>query len=202
MSGALAALSLPDDHRLHVQLTPYFYASTLAKVRRDIIGDRNGTAVIEITMPVTAPVIQIVQNRRSLYILGFREVGAAAWWAFQEPGQRLPVMPGGVSRAIGLNGGYNELGLPLSINMPPQRMLNLLAAFNGKPDPEFCRALVLLLFLMAEGLRFDDVLMACVAYFSAGTPSVNTIHPAAFSTIVKKWAGASGRNVLVSHLPK
>ena len=48
MSGNIAVLYLPDDWRqLHVQLSRYFYASTLAKLRRDILANRSGLAVFE-----------------------------------------------------------------------------------------------------------------------------------------------------------
>ena len=202
MSGAIAVLCLPDDQRLHVQLSPYFYASTLAKLRRDILADRSGWAVVELATPVTSPVIEVALDRRTAYVLGFRLAGRAQWWAFQDRDKPLPRLPGGPCRWSGLSGSYAELGLPASINMRPDKLLNLLAAYDGRPDPQFCRAVVLLLFLVAEALRFDSVLMECVAYFSQGAGTANTLHPGALGSVVKNWAKAPAgdRNLLVAHL--
>ena len=202
MSGSIAALCLPDDHRLHVQLSPYFYASTLATLRREVIADRAGIAVTELAVPITGPVIQVALDRTSVYVLGFRRVGDARWWAFHEKGRAPSPLPGGPCRPMGLTGSYSELGLPPSVNMPPGKLLDLLAAYAGTPDPQFCRGIVLLLFLVAEALRFDDVLMECAGYFSAGG-RLATIRPAAFAPVVKNWArlsAAGDRNVLVRHL--
>ena len=202
MSGSIAVLSLPDDHRLHVQLSTYFYASTLAKLRREVIADRTGIAVLELATPITAPVIQVALDRTSVYVLGFRRLGDAQWWAFHKKGRPPPPLPGGPCRPMGLTGSYAELGLPPSINMSPGKLLNLLAGYGGTPDSQFCQGIVLLLFLLAEALRFDDVLMECVGYFTA-TSRFATIRPEAFAPVVKDWAhlsAAGDRNVLVRHL--
>lgn len=39
-------MKLPDDHRLHVHLSTYFCASTPAKLRADVLGNRQGWAVV------------------------------------------------------------------------------------------------------------------------------------------------------------
>jgi hypothetical protein len=190
MSGNIALLHLPDDQRLHVQLTTYFYASTLARLRNDIIGDRVGIAVVEVAMPINAPLIQIAMNRGDAFIRGFRVPTAPHWWAFKEDDKPLPTLPGYPSRSMGLTGNYAELGLPTAINMPPGRVLNLVAGYDGRRrSPDFCQAIVLLLFLLAEALRFDNVLMECVRYFSWG-PSLHTIHPAMFRAVVHRYADA------------
>ncbi len=201
MSGVIALMNLPDDQRLHVQLSMYFYASTLAKLRNDVLANRAGWAVFEIAAPINAPVVQIAMDRRSTYVHGFRRAGATEWWAFQEPGRPLPALPGG-ARPMGLTGSYTELGLPAAINLRPERLLSLLAYYPGRPDPEFCQGIVLLLFLVAEALRFDSVLMECVRYFGLGTSSAYTIHPAEFRAVVNNWAAAApgSRDVLVPYL--
>ncbi len=202
MSGAIALLRLPDDQRLHVQLSTYFYASTLAKLRSDIAGDRAGIAVIEVAAPINAPLIQVAMDRRSTYVLGFRAPPSGGWWAFKEKDKPLPALPGAPVRDMGLTGSYTQLGLLPSINMRPEELLNQLASYGGAPDPRFCQAIVLLLFLMAEALRFDSVMMECVRYFSAGTSTACTIHPEAFRDVVRNWkvANPADRNVLLGYL--
>lgn len=61
---------------------------------------------------------------------------------------------------------------------------------------------MLLLFLVAEALRFDSVLMECVAYFSQGVGTANTLHPLALAYAVRNWAKAPAgdRNVLMAYL--
>jgi hypothetical protein len=202
MSGNLALLALPEDQRLHVQLSMYFYASTLAKLRRDIDGNRTGLALVEVAAPINAPKISVAIDRRSTYVLAFRTLTGRNWWAFKEPDKPLPVLPGAPVRTIGLTGSYTELGLPPSINMRPEELLNQLASYGGSPDPRFCQAVVLLLFLMAEAVRFDDVWMECVRFFAVGAGSGYTIHPAKFETAVRNWKVAlpSDRNVLLRYL--
>jgi hypothetical protein len=201
MSGNIALLHLPDNRRPHIQLTTYFYASTLAKVRRDIIGNRAGVAVIEVGMPISVPLIEVAMDRRSTYVQGFRVAGAPHWWAFQEKDKPLPALPGGPSRTMSLSGSYTELGLPPAINMRPDKMLTLLTGYNGKLNQDFCRGIVLLLFLVAEALRFDSLLMECARYFSFGG-TLNTIHPAAHAATVQNWAKSlpGDPNVLVPYL--
>ncbi len=76
--------------------------------------------------------------------------------------------------------------------------MNLLAAHNGRPDPQSCHAIGLLLFLAAEALRFDSVLMECVAYFSQDAGAANTLHPSAPGSVVKKGSeGSAGRRNLM-----
>lgn len=203
MSGHIASLRLPDDFRLHVQFSTYFHASTLARLRRDLLANRDGIAVVEVATPIVAPLIKVALDRRSLYLRGFHAPGASAWWAFKEGDYPLPTLPGMPSRSMGLTGNYRELGLPDAINMRPERLLGLLAAFDGRPDPEFCRAIVLLLFMVPEALRFDSVLMECARYFAAGTQFSFTLHPARFADTVRGWEQSrpGDRNVLVPHLP-
>lgn len=59
---------------------------------------------------------------------------------------------------------------------------------------------MLLLFLVAEALRFDDVLMECVRFFSMGN---YTIHPAQFASTVRGWKAAlpADGNVLLRYGP-
>src|SRR4051812_33296780 len=123
VSGNVALLALPDDQRLHVQLSAYFYASTLVRLRREISGSRTGLAVFEVAAPINSPLIQVAMDRRSTYVLGFRNATGSNWWAFQEAGKPLPVLPGAPARPIGLSGSYTELGLPTSINMRPEEVL-------------------------------------------------------------------------------
>ncbi len=199
MSGHLALMALPDDQRLHVQLSPYFYASTLAKLRRDIHSNRAGFAIVEVAAPINAPMIQVAMDRRSTYVLGFRAAGGRSWWAFNEPEKPLPALPGAQVRPMGLSGSYTELGLPPSINMRPENLLDKIASYAGTPNPTFCQAIVLLLFLVAEALRFDSLLMECVRYFSIGS---YTIHPAQFASTVRNWKKSlpADDNVLLHYL--
>jgi hypothetical protein len=230
-SGILALLNLPNDRRLHIQLSTYFYASTLAKLRDDVLGHRSGIVTFEVTAPISAPLIHVAMDRRSTYVLGFRPDHANFWWAFQESGKPLPVLPGGTSRSMGLTGSYTELGLPYGgsgirdsfahpdpanianddlsnagqakwINMRPERLLDLLAGFDGRPDPEFCRAVLLLLFFVAESLRFDNVLRECSRYFTSIPRYHNSIRPGLFADTVRNWAKSmpGDRNVLVPYL--
>jgi hypothetical protein len=203
MSGNLAVLALPDDQRLHVQLSTYFYASTLAKLRRDLETNRAGIAQFEIAAPINAPLVHVAMDRRSTYVLGFRPASGRNWWAFREAERPLPTLPGAPVQPMGLSGSYTELGLPASINMRPEELLNKLASYNGVPDPRFCQAIVLLLFLVAEALRFDSLLMECTRYFSSGTRTAYTIHPDQFAPVVRNWKAAlpADRNVLLRYLP-
>lgn len=139
MSGNLALLALPDDQRLHVQLSMYFYASTLAKLRRHTQANRSGLAIFEVAAPINAPLVQVAMDRQSTYVLGFRANEGSNWWAFQEAGKSLPVLPGAQVRPMGLSGSYTDLGLPTAINMRPEKALSLLASYAGMPDPESCR---------------------------------------------------------------
>ncbi len=200
MSGHLALLALPEDQRLHLQLSTYFYASTLAKLRHDIDGNRTGLAMIEVGAPINAPLVQVAMDRRSTWVLGFRAASGGNWWAFQEEGKPLPALPGAPVRPMGLTGSYTELVLPSSINMRPEEVLNKLASYEGAPAPRFCQAIVLLLFLVAEALRFDSVLLECARYFSVGA---YTIHPARFGETVHAWKAAlpADANVLLRHVP-
>jgi hypothetical protein len=228
VSGNLAVLNLPGDQRLHVQLSTYFYASTLARLRRDILANRSGIVTFELTAPINAPLIHVAMDRRSTWVLGFRPDRANFWWVFDEKkGRPLPVLPGGPSRSMGLKGSYTELGLPASagpipdstdpsninddlsnasgstrINMRPERLLDLLAGFQGGPDPEFSRAILLLLFLVAEALRFDNVLRECVRYFMSFPPHGYSIRPGFLEPTIHAWAtSAPGHpNVLVPWL--
>jgi len=79
----------------------------------------------------------------------------------------------------------------------------LLAAYDGRPDPRFCQAIVLRLFLVAEALGFDSLLMECTRYFSVGTSAGYTIHPERFAATVQNWAASLPGNpdVLVPYLP-
>jgi hypothetical protein len=227
-SGNLALLNLPGDRRLHVQLSVYFYASTLAKLRQDILNNRSGIATFEVAAPINAPLIHVAMDRRSTYVLGFRPDRAKFWWTFHEGGKALPVLPGGPSRSMGLTGSYTELGLPVSggpipdstnpsdidddlrnssqskkINIRPERLLDLLASFQGAPDPEFCSAILLLIFFVAEALRFDNVLRECTRYFTSIPSYANTIRPGFLASTVQNWAKTpkGNRNVLVPYLP-
>jgi Ribosome inactivating protein len=203
VSGNIALLMLPDDGRLHIQLSRYFYASTLAKLRRAVEANRSGVIVFELAAPINAPVIHVAMDRRSSYVHGFRTTTARHWWAFKPKDGPLPSLPGLPSQSIGLTGNYSELGLPASINMRPEALLSRLAAFTGGRDPEFCRAIVLLLFLVAEAMRFESLLFECQRYFSGGTSDAYTIHPAAHRDTVKNWEDAlpGDPNVLLPHLP-
>jgi hypothetical protein len=200
--GNIAVLMLPDDGRLHVQLSRYFYASTLARLRREVEGNRSGIIVFEVAAPINAPVIHVAMDRRSGYVLGFRTTQARHWWAFKEENKPLPTLPGLPSQSVGLNGNYSQLGLPPAINMRPEKLLAGLAGLTGGPDPEFCRGIVLLLFLVAEAMRFESLLFECQRYFAAGTPDGYTIHPAVHAATVKNWEDSlpGDPNVLLRHL--
>lgn len=187
VSGNIAVLMLPDDFRLHIQLSRYFYASTLAKLRRHVGGNRSGIVDFEIAAPINAPVIHVAMDRQTTYILGFRSVDARHWWAFKEENKPLPALPGLPSRSMGLTGSYTELGFPTSINLPPEQLLSRLAGFSGTPDGDFCRAILLLLFLVAEAMRFESLLFEGQRYFGMGTSDFATIHPAAHKETVQDW---------------
>lgn len=187
VSGNIAVLMLPDDFRLHIQLSRYFYASTIAKLRAHVAGNRNGIAVVEVAAPINAPLIHVAMDRETTYILGFRTTQAQHWWAFKEKDKPLPTLPGLPSRSMGLTGSYTELGLPPSINMRPEQLLARLAGFSGAPDPDFCQGIVLLLFLVAEAMRFESLLFEGQRYFGHGTPDFATIHPAAHAATVQNW---------------
>ncbi len=201
VSGNIAVLMLPDDARLHIQLSRYFYASTIAKLRRHVAGNRSGIAVIEVAAPINAPVIHVAMDRQTTYILGFRTTQAPHWWAFKEKDKPLPTLPGLPSRSMGLTGSYTELGLPSSINMPAEELLSRLAGFSGAPDPNFCRGMVLLLFLVAEAMRFESLLFEGQRYFGYGTSDFATIHPAAHKDTVQDWKKSlpSDPNVLLRY---
>ncbi len=157
--------------------------------------------MVELACPINAPTLQIALDRRSLYLLAFRAVGQP-WWGFIEEGCPA-TLPGGAVRPIRGSSNYARLGLPASIHMTPVQLLTRLAAFGGNIGPAQAEALVLLLFLVPESLRFDNVLMECCRYFSIGTQYAHTIHPAAFHSTVTAWAGAGSGdpNVLLPHLP-
>lgn len=227
VSGNLAVLSLPGDFRLHVQLSVYFYASTLARLRQDILANRSGIVTFEVAAPISAPLLHVAMDRHSTYVLGYRPDRANFWWTFGEDGGRLPVLPGGPSRPMGLTGSYTELGLPISggfipdstdpsninddlwnaseskmINLRPERLLAVLAGYQGTPDPEFSRAILLLLFLVAEALRFDNVLRECTRYFTSVPRYANSIRPGFLASTVRNWAKSppGHPNVLVPFL--
>ena len=201
VSGNIAVLMLPDDFRLHIQLSRYFYASTLAKLRRHVGGNRSGIVDFEIAAPINAPVIHVAMDRQTTYILGFRTTQARHWWAFKEEDKPLPTLPGLPSRSMGLNGSYTQLGLPTSINMRPEQLLSRLAGFTGTPDGDFCRAIVLLLFLVAEAMRFESLLFEGQRYFGVKSPDFATIHPAAHAGTVRDWKTSlpSDPNVLLRY---
>jgi hypothetical protein len=212
MSGNIALLRLPDDQRLHVQLSTYFYVKTLARLRDDILANRSGIVTFEVAAPINAPLIHVAMDRRSTYVLGFRPQHATFWWVFQEGGNQAPVLPGGASRPMGLTGSYTELGLPPSpgpipdstdpnnidddlwntsqsrmVNMRPERLLSTLAAYRGSPDQAFSQAILLLIFLVAEALRFDNVLRECTRYFTSVSRYAFSIRPGFFASTVQNW---------------
>ena len=228
MSGNIALLNLPDDQRLHVQLSTYFYVQTLARLRRDILSKRSGIVTFEVAAPINAPLIHVAMDRRSTYVLGFRPQRTTSWWVFQEEGKPVPVLPGGPSRSMGLTGSYTELGLPLSagpipdstdpdninddlwnmsqsrmINMRPERLLATLDAYQGSPDQTFSQAILLLIFLVAEALRFDNVLRECTRYFTSIPRYANSIRPGFFASTVQNWKKTppGHPNLLVPYLP-
>ena len=198
--GELALMALPDDWRLHVQLSRYFYGSTLKRVRDDLAANRTGIAVVEVATPINAPVLEVALDRRSVYLLGFRARGAREWWGFVADGCP-PALPGGAVRAIRGRSTYPWLGLPERINITPVRLLSGLAGFGGTVDSESARRLVLLLFLLPEALRFDNVLMECSRYLSIGTSFAHVLHPARYRATVTNWSGATrgDPNVLLAH---
>ncbi|MES2713222.1 MAG: ribosome-inactivating family protein [Pseudomonadota bacterium] len=203
VSGNIAVLMLPDDGRLHIQLSRYFYASTLAKIRREVEGNRSGIIVFEVAAPINAPVIHIAMDRRSGYLLGFRTTEARHWWAFKEEDKPVPTLPGLPSQPMGLTGSYTELDLPPSINMRPEALLSRLASFSGRGDVDFYRAIVLLLFLVAEAMRFESLLFECQRYFGAESKDAYTIHPATHEGTVTNWKKSlpGDPNVLLHHIP-
>ena len=160
--GQLALNRLPDDGRLHVQAYGFFYASTLARLREDLRGNRSGLVVVEVGSPIHAPTLQLVLDRRSLYLRAFRAAGQATWWGFLAEGCPAS-LPGGPVRAIRGSSNYSELGLPDGIDLTAVRLLTRLASFAGTIGPDMAQALVLLLFLVPEALRFDNVLLPHLA---------------------------------------
>ncbi len=227
VSGNIALLRLPADQRPHVQLSNYFYASTLARLREDILRDRSGLVSFEVATPISALMIHVAMRRDSTYVLGYRPDRLKTWWVFQEPDRPLPAPFGQPSRSMRLTGSYTELGLGAAgagavdstdpsninddlsntsgaarLNMRPERLLTLLDGYDGNPDPEFCQAIVLLLFLVAEALRFDNVLRECIRYFTAIPPYACSIRPGFFASTVRNWAGSrpGHPNVLVPYL--
>lgn len=200
--GELALMGLPDDGRLHVQLSRYFYSSTVRRVRDDLEGNRSGLAVVEAAAPINAPVLEIVLDRRSVYLIAFRRQGAREWWGFADDGCPA-TLPGGPMRPIRGRNTYSWLGLPDSINLTPVQLLSQLASFSGTVDRDAARCLVLLFFLVPEAIRFDSVFLECARYLSAGTQFANTLHPGQHRQTVTNWAAASAadRNVLLRYLP-
>jgi hypothetical protein len=81
-----ALMALPADGRLHVQLSRYFYALTLKRVRSDLEGNRSGLALVEVATPLDAPVVEIALDRRSLSLFALRRRGAREWWGFVRDG--------------------------------------------------------------------------------------------------------------------
>ncbi len=159
-----------------IQLGPY-YGRNITELRRAIAERRAAGAItVYLTAPVTSPVLEIAIDGRSLYVLGFRELGARAWWEFEpdtDTGLLLPaVRPGLLLPAVRIAGGpasYGNLGLTADteVVMQPWQLVRELAAFDGRlGDAAKKRKLLLLISLVSEALRFDSVKAACYAYVS------------------------------------
>lgn len=150
------------------------YHHSITQARRVLAANRTrgGYERIFLSAPITAPLIEVAVDRKSLYVLGFREVaehrgaGKGPWWEF-EPDGTLPRLEA-PSRIIRSGpASYSNLGLEAGteVVLEPWHLLNNLAAFDGvMGDAARKRQLLLLIFLVAEALRFDSVKAACHRY--------------------------------------
>jgi len=198
--GETALAKLPSDRRLHVQLSPYFYDWSLKRLRSDLEGNRKGLAIVEVAAPINAPTLQVVLDRRTLYVLAFRAAADPMWWGFLEDGCPKSLPGGSVGRINGRS-HYSWLGLPERISMLPVHLLTHLAGAKGRVSSETAQCIVLLLFLIPEALRFDSVMLEGARYLS-GIPA-NVMHPARFRETVHGWEKSpiDNRDVLLRHLP-
>lgn len=158
-----------------IQLGPY-YNHNITITRRIVAGRRGrGAVTIYVTAPISAPVLEVAIDGRSLYVLGFRRQGDdPRWWEF-EPDGTLPTLS--PSRSIvGGPASYQNLDLTAGaeVVMQPWRLLTELWRFDGKiGDAAKKRKLLLLIFLVAEALRFDSVKGACYKYVTNPTGYFN-----------------------------
>jgi hypothetical protein len=150
-----------------IQLGPY-YGRNITQVRRAIGKDRSsGVATLYITAPVTAPVIEVAIDRRSLYVLGFRRLGQPKWWAFEADGNLPRLDPADRIQSGPASYSNLELVSDTYVVLQPWQLLNQLATFDGRMgDAVKKRKLLLLVFLVAEALRFDCVKSAGTKYAS------------------------------------
>jgi hypothetical protein len=154
--------------------------------------------VVEISAPIDAPRLLVALDRRSLYLLGLKAEAAENWWAFEENGA-LPRLPGGGSRRINGRSDYTFLGLN-KIETTPVKLLSDLCVFDGRLGDQAARdRIALLIFLTAEALRFDSIMLAGMRFLAGGRIDLGD-----YADTLKNWKNAtarSARDVLVPHLP-
>jgi hypothetical protein len=205
-SGEASLAALPAWLGDHIQLTMYFYPSTLKRVRDRLERDRTGIAIIEVGAPVNAPTLEIALDRRDLYLHGFRGKGRTNWNRFTPKTGRAPDLPGGRHRNLPSDGSYPDLGMRGAgvVKIDPVKLLCDLAACDGSVSgAEGWRGVLLLILLTSEALRFDSVMLAGARYLGVG-PGAGAYDVPSVADIVTNWASATARgsrDVLLPHLP-
>jgi hypothetical protein len=150
-----------------IQLGPW-YGHNITVARRTIAERRaQGALTVYVTAPITSPILEVAINGRSLYVLGFRRQGEHRWWEFEPDGDQPRLDP--FKRIVRGPATYSNLGLAAGaeVVIQPWRLLKELSEFDGlMGDETKKRKLLLLIFLVAEALRFDSVKDACYRYVS------------------------------------
>lgn len=155
----------------YIQLGPY-YNHNITLTRRIVARQRGrGAVTIYVGAPISAPILEVAIDGHSLYLLGFRRQGDACWWEFESEGNLPALSP---SRPIvGGPASYQNLGLTADteVVMQPWRLLTELSGFDGRigNTAKERKLLLLLIFLVAEALRFDSVKAACYEYITNPT---------------------------------
>lgn len=198
VSGNIALANAPSHGGAWLQLSIYLFPWSLAETRRRLSGAREGVEVVEISAPIDAPRLLVALDRRSLYLLGLKAEAAENWWAFEENGA-LPRLPGGGSRRINGRSDYTFLGLN-KIETTPVKLLSDLCVFDGRLGDQAARdRMALLIFLTAEALRFDSIMLAGMRFLGGGRIDLGD-----YADTLKNWKNATARgarDVLVPHLP-
>lgn len=154
-----------------IGLGPY-YRTNIRETRRAVERERRGasrtmTILLGSYVNTASPWIEVALDPRSLYVLGFREHGAAAWWAF-EPEANLPRIAGPTRPILSGPSNYNNLDLNGlgGCATEPWQFLADLRDFQGRLDKPGRALAILLLFVTAEAIRFDTIHELCYRWIN------------------------------------
>jgi hypothetical protein len=193
--GTTARLALPDWQGAHIQLSVFFYPFTLKRVRDALEGNRQGIVVLELSAPISAPTIELAIDRRSLYVLGWRERGKQVWSRFKVETGTPPALPGGRHRDVGTTGNYMNLPAPDRYRRGAMALLASLARPAGEYDPADVK---LMLLLAPEALRFDSAMLEGMRWLTSEAVEFKAIRPELYWEDKTR---ARSRDVLLPHLP-